>query len=109
MGIAAAFQAFVKKDVLDTITNQEDFMAAVMVANRLGFDRCRYAYLGCQAMKSVISGPKTQRKVREAIDETRELVVAENRATSQEFVISWILKCKEFMIRADTLDVLPRT
>merc|ERR1740121_1204323 len=106
--VAAAFKAYVKKEIVDSIDNDENFMNQVMYACHLAYDSCRYYSWGCQSLKKCIQGPKTQKKIREAVDESREFVVKQNHTTSQEFIIAWIQHCRENLAKAGNLHFLGR-
>merc|ERR1712060_125325 len=57
---------------------------------RLGYDCSRYYSWGAFVLKSVVSGTKTQKKVRNAMDDAREELLKVSIDSAESFVGAWI-------------------
>jgi len=87
--ISTGVRAYLPPSDLANVT-EEEFNQVVGKATLLGFDSCRYYNWGSYAMKKIVSGKKTQSKVRDSIDSAREDLLKQNIQTPEEFVSSWV-------------------
>lgn len=68
----------------------DDFNNGIIVATNLGFDSSRYYSWANVVLKQVVSGKATQKKVRDAVDNTREELLKQTFETAESFLQAWI-------------------
>jgi hypothetical protein len=69
---------------------QLKFEQTILAAHDRAFDEQRYSMASWQCVSDSVQGKKTQKVVREAIDEARQEVVAQSPGTAAEFIESWV-------------------
>merc|ERR1712187_392863 len=69
---------------------EDEFMQVVASATESGFDSARYYSWSWPVVKSVVTGLKTQKRVRDAVDTSREEVKQQVPANAEEFVDAWV-------------------
>jgi hypothetical protein len=87
--VASAFRAYLSRpDFL--AASEEEVYQIFGKETPLGLDCSRYYSWSAYALKKVVNGKATQKKVRDAVDTHRETLLKENIETAEEFVQSWI-------------------
>jgi len=87
--VGAAFRAFLNRPEIATISD-EDFNAVFFKETAMGLDCSRYYSWGAYVLKKIITGKASQKKVRDALDNSREELLKQNMETADAFVTAWI-------------------
>lgn len=87
--VAAGLRLHIPPPVLASIPDEE-FNSVVGQYTALGFDSSRYYSWGAHALKTVIQGKGTQKKVRDAIDNCREDLLKQDFETAENFIAAWV-------------------
>lgn len=87
--VATAFRNFLSRPEIMTIPDEE-FNQVFMKETALGLDCSRYYSWAAYVLKKIITGKASQKKVRDAVDNSREELLKQSIDTADAFVTAWI-------------------